>query len=165
MQWKYKCLTERNKGSYEQHSHMNLVWKAMIDWFDKNVVLHFAQPQTLSVPEDGKFHVGPYEYKHLWLLLYQWVPSCMYFSFWGEDTREKYNDQEIVTCPMASCGIGRNLPPSTFQFPFPEGEFSPAIYECCQNWQFPHPSPREAMKVVAESGASYIYSRWKQHHV
>ena len=137
----------------------------MIDWFDENVVLHYAQPQTLTVPYDEKFHVGPYEYKHLWLLLYQWVPSCMHFSLWDEDTRERNKDHEIVTCPMAHCGIGRNLPPSTFQFPFPEGEFGMAIYDCCQNWEFPRPSPRDAMKVVKETGATYIYSMWKQHHV
>ena len=66
---------------------------------------------------------------------------------------------------MAHCGIGRNLPPSTFQFPFPEGEFGMAIYDCCENWSFPRPSPREAMRVVAEDGTSYIYSLWSEYHL
>ena len=137
----------------------------MIDWFDKNVVLHSAQPQTKSVPVDGKFHVGAYEYKHLWFLLYESVPVCMRFSLSDKDMQERNSYTACVTCPMARCGIGRNLPPSTVQFPFPEGEFSPAIYECCENWKFPRPRPREAMKVVKETGATYIYSMWKQHHV
>ena len=85
VQWKYKCLTEHKRGAYEQHSRMHLVWKGMSNWFDKNVVLHYAQPQILSVPDDGKFHVGLYEYKHLWLILYQWVPVCMHFSLSDKD--------------------------------------------------------------------------------
>ena len=58
------CLNHQDRGNYEHHSNMPLVWKGMIDWFEENVTLH-KLPDTIMKPDDGRFHVDLGEYEVL----------------------------------------------------------------------------------------------------
>ena len=76
VQWKYMCLNHQDRGSYEHHSNMPLVWKGMIDWFDKNIALHEVA-DTVTKPDDGRFHVDLEEFKVLWKVLYHVPEKCI----------------------------------------------------------------------------------------
>ena len=63
------------------------------------------------------------------------------------------------------CVFTRHVCQAPDYFMFPEGYVTLNVHECYSNWKILHPSPRKAMRVVAEYGTPYIYYLWREHHL